>query len=150
MVIDTGGEVAVVTIVAGGSHRRPCCCWYWWGWAWLGWPSTRVGVWVQCTGVRAYVQGGMVWGRASVDTGERAGVNADECAGRDGVRVGGFDLPFCRRCPPRPFLSSPSFMDQPRPRRGGRVVAIAGVVLVRHRLPAVLVISVVTVDGDTY
>ena len=31
-----------------------------------------------------------------MDTGERAGVNADERAGRDGVRAGGFDLPFCR------------------------------------------------------
>ena len=93
---DTGGEVAVATIDAGGSHCRPCCCWYWWGWAWLGWPSTRVGVWVQCTGVQVYVQGGMVWGQSSMDTGERAGVNADERAGRDGVRAGGFDLPFCR------------------------------------------------------
>ena len=91
-----------------------------------------------------------MWGRANVDTGERTGVNADEHAGRDGVRAGRFDLLFCRRCPPPPFLSSPSFMDRPRPRRGGHVVAIAGVVLVRRRLPAVLVISVVTVDGDTY
>ena len=92
----------------------------------------------------------MVWGQASVDTGERAGVNADERAGRDGVRAGGFDLPFCRCCSPRPFLSSPSFMDRPCPRRGGRVIAIAGVVLVRRRLPAIPVISAVTVDGDTY
>ena len=101
-------------------------------------------------GVQAYVQGGMVWGQFSVDTGERVGVNADERAGRDGVRVGGFDLLFCRRCPPRPFLLSPSFMDRPRPRCGGRVVAIAGVVLVRRQLPAIPVISAMTVDGDTY
>ena len=85
-----------------------------------------------------------------MDTGEHAGVNADERAGRDGVRAGGFDLPFCRRCPPRPFLSSPSFMDRPGSHRGGHVIAIAGVVLVRRRLPAILVISAVTVDGDIY
>ena len=78
-----------------------------------------------------------------MDTGERAGVNADERAGRDGVRAGRLDLPFCHRRPPRPFLLPPSFMDRPRPRprHGGRVVVIAGVVLVRRQLPVVPVIS---------
>ena len=32
-------------------------------------------------------------------------------------------------------------MDRPRPRHGGRVVVIAGVVLVRRRLPVVPAIS---------
>ena len=65
-----------------------------------------------------------------MDMNEHAGVNADGRAGRDGVRAGRLDLPFCRHRPPRPFLSSPSFMDWPHPRHGGHVVVIAGVVLV--------------------
>ena len=73
--------------------------------------------------------------------GERAGVNVDEHAGRDGVRAGRLDLPFCHHCPPHPFLSSPSFMDWPHPCHGGHVVIIAGVVLVRRRLPVISIIS---------
>ena len=76
-----------------------------------------------------------------MDTGKRVGVNADERAGWVGVRAGGLDLLFCRHRPPHPFLSPSSFMDWPRPHRGGRVVVIAGVVLVRRRLPVVPVIS---------
>ena len=48
-----------------------------------------------CVGIRAE----MVWGQVDVDTGEQAGVNADEHAGRDGVRENECDLPFCCRCP---------------------------------------------------